>query len=141
MQPFLRVESDNFHVTKNSRKFGSKRALSHRRLDATLKAPSELSPRWGGRASPNSGDRPDGRCSADPKPKSAAQQIADGREMPTVPVLPPHRGDIRLRLPIWPDRFSHSGNIASRCLTNVVAATQANEVHNTRTLLLRKNLC
>src|SRR6266404_2646094 len=48
MQPFLRVESDNFHVTKNSRKFGSKRALSHRRLDATLKAPSELSPRWGG---------------------------------------------------------------------------------------------
>src|SRR5258705_5915307 len=92
MQPFLRVESDNLHVTKNSRKFGSKRALSHRRLDATLKAPSELSPRWGGRASPNSGDRPDGRCSADPKPKSAAQQIADGREMPTVPVLPPIGG-------------------------------------------------
>src|SRR5258705_12645994 len=91
MQPFLRVESDNFHVTKNSRKFGPKRALSHRRLDATLKAPSELSPRWGARLAEFGGST-DGRCSADPKPKSAAQQIADGREMPTVPVLPPIGG-------------------------------------------------
>src|SRR5258708_23355210 len=138
MQPFLRVESDNFHVTKNSRKFGSKRALSHRRLDATLKAPSELSPRWGGGASPNSGDRPDGRCSAHPKPKSAAQQIADGREMPTVLVLPPPWGDIRLRLPIWPDRFSHSGNIASRCRTSVLAPTRANKVHHVSHVLIRQ---
>ena len=33
-----------------------------------------------------------GRCSADPKPKSPAQEIADGREMPTVPVLSPIGG-------------------------------------------------
>ena len=32
------------------------------------------------------------RCSADPKPKSAGLQIANGRDMPAVPVLPPSGG-------------------------------------------------